>query len=212
MPPMRCEPKNDERGRDETDRARGACQILPRRHGGRLQDSGEAGHAPISYTGLLNTRFTGCAAGRVPSKTPVWADQGWRNPGARTRARILSIAATLSMRSSRRQIVSSPKCGPGSNIQSGSSSECSVSPRCALRGLKENVHRMLVSCAGQPVLGSPASAALAEGVVCLRPGCKPRIHPNAPPKRRIIPRYHCRPRKSPRSSFKPHPLSQTFPS
>src|SRR5215472_17049592 len=42
MPPMRCEPKNDERGRDETDRARGVCQILPSRRGGRLQDRGEA--------------------------------------------------------------------------------------------------------------------------------------------------------------------------
>ena len=42
MPPMRCEPKNDDRGRDETDRARGACQILPSRRGGRLQDRGEA--------------------------------------------------------------------------------------------------------------------------------------------------------------------------
>ena len=44
------------------------------------------------------------------------------------------VTAVWWMRSSGRKIAPSPKCGPGSNIRSASSSGCSALPRCAIAG------------------------------------------------------------------------------
>jgi IS5 family transposase len=75
------------------------------------------------------------------NETRVWGDQAYRGQRAviadtRCERKTLSIAATatavLSMRSSERKTVPSPKCGLGSNIRSGSSSGCSASPKCAI--------------------------------------------------------------------------------
>ena len=84
-------------------------------------------------------------------ETRVWGDQAYRpaggDPAARTKGpgfhqSPLTATAVLWMRSSGRKIVPSPKCGPGSNIRSGSSSGCSASPRCAIAGSR----RTLIAC------------------------------------------------------------------
>src|SRR5207248_9504859 len=76
-------------------------------------------------------------------ETRVWGDQAYRGQRAvirsmRPRLAISPIAATatavLSMRSSGRKTAPSRKCGPGSNMRSGSSSGCSALPKCAIAG------------------------------------------------------------------------------
>ena len=74
---------------------------------------------------------------RVGGVRPIAASGRWFVNMPR-RPRISSTGATAtaasSMRPSGRKTVPSRKCGPGSNIRSGSSSGCSASPRCAIAG------------------------------------------------------------------------------
>ena len=76
-------------------------------------------------------------------ETRVWGDQAYRGQRAvirqqQQRPRISPIAVTAtavwSMRPSGRKIAPSPKCGPGSNVRSASSSGSLALPRCAIAG------------------------------------------------------------------------------